>query len=227
MPDFAPKLPNFSPVGDSACLLELSQLLDDSINDTIYRIEARMQERTLKGVIEWVPGYASILVYYDPLVTTYRSVEDWLEDWFVQKGEKTSVRTKRVKILVQYGGEDGPDLEHVAAFHGMSASEVVRRHFTQIYKVGMMGFTPGFAYLLGLDPELNTPRLATPRKVVPGGSVGIAGSQTGIYPMDSPGGWQIIGRTEQVLFDPVKEPHFLLSPGDEVQFIAVDGEVVG
>jgi len=130
-----------------------------------------------------------------------------------------------VEIAVRYGGEDGPDLAFVAEYHDLNPVEVVRRHTAQTYHVGMMGFTPGFAYLMGLDPNLATPRLSTPRIVVPAGSVGIAGEQTGVYPLESPGGWRLIGRTDRTLFDPQYEPHFLFSPGDKVRFVAQEGGI--
>jgi KipI family sensor histidine kinase inhibitor len=115
-------------------------------------------------------------------------------------------------------------LDFVARSHHLTPAEVIRRHTAPVYRVGMMGFTPGFAYLLGLDHGLETPRLTNPRTHVPAGSVGIAGGQTGIYPLDSPGGWQLIGRTDLVLFDPSREAPFLLSPGDEVRFVAAPGK---
>ena len=221
MPEIPKSFPRYSIVGESALLVELASRLDQQVNQVVYLLDAQMQNKPLQGVVEWVPGYSSILVYYDPLVTTHNAVHQWLKDCFSVKSEKLNLQPRRVQISVRYGGEFGPDLEHVADLHGILTSAVVRKHTAQIYKVGMMGFTPGFAYLIGLDPDLETPRLATPRTKVPKGSVGIAGSQTGIYPLDSPGGWQIIGRTEQDLFTPEGKPHFLLSPGDEVQFSAL------
>jgi KipI family sensor histidine kinase inhibitor len=217
-----PKIfPRYSIVGESVLLLELASQVNQQVNDVVYLLDAQMQNKPLQGVVEWVPGYASILVQYDPLVTSHFAVRQWLQDCDANKSNKLDVHPKKIQIRVRYGGEAGPDLENVADLHGISTSTVVRKHTAKIYKVGMMGFTPGFAYLIGLDPDLETPRLATPRTKVTKGSVGIAGSQTGIYPLDSPGGWQIIGRTEQNLFNPEGEPHFLLSPGDEVQFVAL------
>lgn len=129
---------------------------------------------------------------------------------------------REVRVPVRYGGQDGPDLEAAAAVCGLDPASYVQRHCASRYTVAMLGFAPGFAYLLGLDPALAAPRLATPRRQVPAGSVGIAGEQTGIYPQASPGGWRLIGRTELTLFDPARDPPSLLQPGDRVRFVALD-----
>jgi len=181
-----------------------------------------MQANPLRGVREWVPAYSSVLVIFDPLLVEISKVKSWLKDCLENISDIDAGKTRKLIIPVHYGGENGPDLAYVASYNHLSPGEVVRRHTAQTYHVGMMGFTPGFAYLLGLDPSLATPRLKSPRTLVPAGSVGIAGGQTGIYPLESPGGWQLIGRTEMALFDPDHPPYFLLSPGDEVQFQAVN-----
>ena len=132
------------------------------------------------------------------------------------------VNSRTVEIPTLYGGENGPDLSFVAEHNGLTVEEVVRIHSSRDYPVYMMGFTPGFPYLGGMDGRIAAPRLNSPRTNVPAGSVGIAGEQTGIYPMESPGGWQIIGRTETTLFDPNHEKPFLLAPGDQVRFVPVN-----
>ncbi len=215
--------PRFSPVGESALLLELDDSISIEINRQVHALDDWLSQSPLRGVHTRIPGYASLLVCYDPLEVTHSAVRIWLEKRIASCPAGESDQPKQVEIPVWYGGEEGPDLAHVAEFHGLSPAEVVAKHTSQTYRVGMMGFTPGFAYLMGLDPSLATPRLTTPRTSVPAGSVGIAGEQTGIYPLDSPGGWQLIGRTNQVLFDPQKPPHFLFSPGDEVRFVAQNG----
>lgn len=129
---------------------------------------------------------------------------------------------REVRVPVRYGGQDGPDLEATAAACGLDPASYVQRHCAGRYTVAMLGFAPGFAYLLGLDPTLAAPRLVTPRRQVPAGSVGIAGEQTGIYPQASPGGWRLIGRTELTLFDPARDPPSLLQPGDRVRFVALN-----
>lgn len=193
--------------------------LSPEINQYVRGIDELMQQSPVEGIIEWIPAYNSILVLYEPLCVQFVTVKNWLEDCMAALNSTDYPSPKSVEILVRYGGEDGPDLPFVAEFHGISQAEVIGKHAARSYRVGMMGFMPGFAYLMGLDPVLATPRLDNPRTLIPAGSVGIAGMQTGVYPLDSPGGWRLIGRTDQVLFDPLHEPHFALSPGDEVYFV--------
>ncbi len=219
MKDDQDPFPRFSPVGESGLLLELADELSFEVNQQVHALDAQLSETKLEGVLEWIPAYASLLVLYDPLSVSLPDVHQWLQDCLNSFFGGVRDERMQVEIPIRYGGLDGPDLEHVAAVHGLSPQEVVEKHAAKVYRVGMMGFTPGFAYLLGLDPDLATPRQTTPRTFVPAGSVGIAGSQTGIYPLDSPGGWQLIGRTDLALFTPEHEPYFLLSPGDEVRFV--------
>jgi len=214
--------PRITPVGDSALLIELDQKITPEINAQTHALDHRMQENLLKSVLDLVPGYSSILVRYDPLVGKYPEIEGWVWECLSSSSTEMVQSSGEIVIPVQYGGEEGPDLDFIAKYHHLTPEEVVRRHTDQIYRVGMMGFTPGFAYLMGLDPTIATPRLDTPRTRVPAGSVGIAGAQTGVYPLESPGGWQIIGRTDKKLFDPENAPYFLLSPGDAVRFISLN-----
>jgi KipI family sensor histidine kinase inhibitor len=215
------KFPKIIPVGDSALLIELDEKITPEINARIHSLSFKMQKNPLKGIREWVPGYSSLLLIYDPIESTFDELEVWVGDYLeISLGEIVAFN-KEILIPVHYGDENGPDLDFVAAYHHISTEEVVRRHTGGVYTVGMMGFTPGFPYLMGLDPALATPRLDTPRLHVPAGSVGIAGEQTGVYPLESPGGWQIIGGTDKKLFDPENPPHFLLSPGDSVRFVPV------
>lgn len=216
--------PRFSPVGEGALLVTLGDGISAQVNHQVRSIDKLMQETPLAGFIELVPAYASILVLYDPFQIQLTVLKNWVESCFTALSATSEPSPKQVVISVRYGGVDGPDLAFVAECHGLSQEEVVKIHTNQVYHVGMMGFLPGFAYLMGLNPRLATPRLDKPRTHVPAGSVGIAGMQTGVYPLDSPGGWQLIGRTDTVLFDPLHEPHFTLSPGDEVRFVsAQDG----
>jgi len=219
------RFPKISPVGDSALLIELDEKITSEINIRVHALDHQMQANPIKGVLEMVPGYSSLLVLYDPLGSTYTEIEVWVLACLDSAPPEIVQSKKEISVPVHYGGENGPDLAFVASHHHISTEEVVRRHTNRIYSVGMMGFTPGFAYLMGLDPTLATPRLGTPRTQVPAGSVGIAGGQTGIYPVQSPGGWQIIGRTDKKLFDPQNSPYFLLSPGDTVRFVPLpDGK---
>lgn len=218
--------PRFTAVGERALLVELDQVLSYSVNQQVHALDARMQQTPLAGVTEWIPAYSSLLVLYDPQQVHLIGVEDWIKSCLASISCNVEQDTKQVEILVRYGGADGPDLAAVAAFHDLSQDEVVEKHCSKVYQVGMMGFMPGFAYLLGLDPALATPRLKTPRTRVPAGSVGIAGDQTGVYPLASPGGWHLIGRTDQALFTPEHAPYFFLAPGDLVRFIPSPGGVL-
>lgn len=213
--------PRFLPVGEGALLVELGDALTSSINQQVRALDVHLQKESITGVVEWIPAYSSLMVLYDPMVVHLLDVHNWVKTRLTVIPKEFDHNPKQVEILMRYGGAEGPDLPYVAAYHHLSPAEVIQKHSEPTYHVGMMGFMPGFAYLLGLDPGLATPRLKTPRTHIPVGSVGIAGAQTGVYPLASPGGWQLIGRTEQVLFDPLHEPFFTLSPGDEVRFIPV------
>ena len=218
--------PHIQPVGESAILVQLGDTIDRQTNDRVFSVDSWLQQDPLNGILSLVPGYSTLLIVYDSLDLTYTEVSFWVLERLQSCPPLQERMTRQIEIPVHYGGEDGPDLNHVAEQHRLTPEEVVQKHTASTYQVGMMGFTPGFAYLMGLDPGLATPRLTDPRTLVPAGSVGIAGSQTGIYPLDSPGGWQLIGKTDRVLFDPVNEPHFLLSPGDEVRFVVAPRSTV-
>ena len=212
-------VPRFSPVGDHALLVTFDDALTLKAHHCVRTLDECLGGSPLAGVTEWIPAYTSLLVLYDPLQVQRIAVENWVRSCLDSLTTFVNQSANRVEILVHYGGEDGPDLPFVAEYHGLTPAQVIEKHAEPIYQVGMMGFMPGFAYLLGLDPALATPRLETPRTHIPAGSVGIAGQQTGVYPLASPGGWRLIGRTDQVLFDPQCEPYFRLSPGDEVRFV--------
>lgn len=215
------RFPRFTPFGERALLVEFDDQLTLSANGQVRSLDFYLSQNPIKGVSEWVPGYSSLLVHYDPRVIQLAAVQNWVEGGLAIGLQEVGHPPKMVELLVHYGGEDGPDLPYVAEYHHLTPDDVVLKHTSPVYRVGMMGFMPGFAYLLGLDPTLATPRLSTPRTHIPAGSVGIAGYQTGVYPLDSPGGWQLIGRTAQALYDPGHEPYFALSPGDQVRFIPI------
>jgi KipI family sensor histidine kinase inhibitor len=162
-----------------------------------------------------------LLVHYDAAVLDYPAVEATVRAAASAAAELAAAPPRRVEIPVTYGGEAGPDLDFVARRAGLTPAQVVGLHTGREYRVYLMGFTPGFAYLGELDERIETPRLETPRLRVPAGSVGIAGRQTGIYPLESPGGWRLIGLTALTLFDPAAAAPFLLAPGDLVRFVAV------
>ncbi len=207
------------PLGDSALLIHLGDEIDPAINRRVHALDALLRMHSEPGVAELVPAYATLLVHYDPLVLTYAQVSAWAEAHMHEASDTFAQPAHRIEVPVRYGGEQGPDLRAVAEYHHASVNEIVRLHTSRDYTVFMMGFTPGFPYLGKLDDALVTPRLETPRTRVPAGSVGIAGAQTGIYPIDSPGGWQIIGHTSLRLFDLSAPEPFLFAPGDAVRFV--------
>jgi KipI family sensor histidine kinase inhibitor len=210
--------------GDSVVVAELENRIDERVNARAIRMAAALERAGLPGVRDIVPTYRSVAVYYDPLRVDFARLSDLLsaEARAPADTEETGRPEHRSpkRIPVKYGGPDGPDLADVAAFAGLSEAEVVARHTGRTYRVFMMGFLPGFPYLGTVDPLIAAPRRATPRLRVPAGSVGIAGSQTGVYPAESPGGWQLIGRTPVRLFDLSRPNPFLLEPGDDVEFVA-------
>ena len=213
------------PLGDSAILIQLGDAIDPALNQRVHALDALLQ--TIPAVIETVPAYCTVLVHYDPLATTYNQIKNLIEEKISLLDESTHRPSRRLEIPVIYGDASGRDastwlstsLESVATTLALSPSELIRLHSEREYTVYMMGFTPGFPYMGILDERLNLPRLSTPRTRVPAGSVAIAGSQTGIYPVDSPGGWHILGHTPLKLFDPTSETPFLFAPGDTVKFI--------
>ncbi len=207
------------PLGDSALLIHLGDEIDPAINRRVHALDALLRMHSEPGVAELVPAYATLLVHYDPLVLTYAQVSAWAEAHMQDALHASTQPPHRIDVPVHYGGERGPDLRSVADYHHASAAEIVRLHASRDYTVFMMGFTPGFPYMGKLDDALVTPRLQTPRTRVPAGSVGIAGAQTGIYPIDSPGGWQIIGHTSLRLFDLSATEPFVFAPGDTVRFV--------
>jgi KipI family sensor histidine kinase inhibitor len=159
------------------------------------------------------------LIHYDPLIREEAEMHEWVHAKLDQMQEARLRKPRQVEVPVRYGGEYGVDLPFVAQYHHLPVEDVIRIHSQKMYTVYMMGFTPGFPYMGRLDDAILTPRLETPRTHVPAGTVAIAGAQTGIYPIDSPGGWRLIGHTSLRLFDPQADSPFLFSPGDEVRFV--------
>lgn len=210
--------------GDSMLLVEFEPVIDPTVNERAIALAARVRARRLRGVRDIAPGYCTVGVHFDPLQIDLPALESAIADG---AGEADVVETlpprTPVEIGVRYGGADGPDLEAVAAHAGCTTAEVIERHAARVYRVYMLGFVPGFAYMGRVDPSIATPRHRVPRERVPVGSVGIAGEQTGVYPVASPGGWQLIGRTEVVMFDPDRSPPSLVAPGDLVRFVPQAG----
>ncbi|HEX6270736.1 MAG TPA: 5-oxoprolinase subunit PxpB [Anaerolineales bacterium] len=210
--------PKIVPLGDATLLVQLGDEINDAINQRVHALAALIDYAPLAGVIETVPSYSALLIHYDPLVLTYSHLRTWVRTKLDQADATVSRKPRQIEVPVQYGGEHGMDLQFVADYHHLDVEDVIRIHSQRIYTIYMMGFTPGFPYMGKLDDAIATPRLETPRTHVPAGTVAIAGSQTGIYPIDSPGGWRLVGHTSLRLFDPESETPFLCSPGDEMKF---------
>jgi inhibitor of KinA len=219
----------FSPLGDRAVHIELGSSIDEATHRLVRAVCARLDDQPPAGFIEYVPGFTSVVVHYEPLrveagadgLSPHARMEAALTDALYQLGDEELPPARVVEIPVCYGGDLGPDLEDVARAHSLTPDDVVRMHAAGDYLVYMLGFMPGFAYLGGLAPELATPRRPTPRTHVPALSVGIGGSQTGVYPLESPGGWHLIGRTPRAVFLPAANPPTLLRMGDRVRFVAI------
>lgn len=212
------------PVGEGAILVEFGQDVSPVIQAGVSALEQAITFEMHPAISEWVPTYRSLLVYYDPLQVSYQELADWLLERSSNQGNVEAVPRRRVTIPVLYGGEMGPDLEFVAQHTRLDPAEVIRLHEQPDYLVYMLGFMPGFPYLGGLNPQIITPRLTTPRTAVPAGSVGIADRQTGVYPLSSPGGWQLIGRTPMRLYAPERPEPIMLRPGDLLKFRSVTAE---
>lgn len=217
----------FIPAGDRALLVQFKEVISEEINREVIFLSEQLQRMMIKGVEEWVPAYSSLLIYYNPLLIRYDDLVNKVKiicEKFEGNEERPSISTVH-EIPVLYGGLSGPDLDDVASFHQLSVEEVIRLHSSPLYHVYMIGFSPGFPYLGGLNPRIHTPRLATPRLQIKAGSVGIAGDQTGIYSLPTPGGWRIIGHTPIPLFQPKDEKRpTLISAGDKIKFVPVREE---
>ena len=201
-------------------LVELDSVIDPVINERAIQLAERIRTRGARGVRDIAPGYSTIGIHFDPLQTDLAALEQAIETDFASLAALDAVTNRvPIEIPVRYGGAHGPDLESVAAHAGCSTEEVIARHSHRTYRVYMLGFVPGFAYMGRVDPSIAAPRHRVPRERVPAGSVGIAGQQTGVYPVDSPGGWQLIGHTTTIMFDAARETPSLLAAGDLVRFV--------
>ena len=217
----AKRWPRFLPFGDTAIVVEFGDRIDAATNLRVRALAHSLAHAAIGGFGETVITYRSLLVHYDPCLWTYDEALHLLKSRVSDAVCVAPAVERLVEVPTVYGGAFGPDLEYVAAHNAIGVEEVIRLHTSVEYPVYMLGFTPGFPYLGGVPPDIAAPRLETPRPRVPAGSVGIAGQQTGIYSVESPGGWRIIGRTPLRLFDPFREPPALLAPGDRVRFVAI------
>lgn len=225
----------FFPLGDSGIVIKLGDAIDQATQQKVKALADYFEEHPLPGMVEYVPGYTSVTVYYDPVAwydpraadMPYERFKALLAGQLVHIRADEQTKPRLVEIPVCYGGAFGPDLLDVAGYHGITPDELIRIHSGQEYLVHMIGFAPGFPYLGGLDKRIATPRRQSPRTAIAPGSVGIGGEQTGVYPIESPGGWQIIGRTPERLFRPEEQPPSLLRAGDRVRFCPISEEQYG
>jgi len=214
----------FRTMGDRSLLVELGDEISPSVNQRVQELFTAMDMHPVDGVRELVPSYRSLLVIYDPLNISPADLKHTIRDTYRNLDQAELPEPRTIDIPIVYGGEQGPDLESVAQYHHITPQEVIDYHTRPTYRVYMIGFTPGYPYLGEVPDAISTPRRETPRILVPQGSVGIAQKQTGIYSVDSPGGWQIIGWTPVNLFDPQAQPPSLLMMGDRVRFQAISAQ---
>lgn len=213
--------------GDSAINLEFSAVISPETSELIRLIANNLEKDPIEGITELLPTFCSLMVCYDPVVISYDELCGKLRSKLSHVDISHSSLKTIIEIPVSYGGEFGPDLPYVAEHAHLTEEEVIEIHSGHDYLIDMLGFLPGFAYLGGLDKRIHTPRLAVPRTVIEAGSVGIGGEQTGIYPLPSPGGWQIIGRTPLRPYDPDREKPILYEAGQYLRFVPISVEEYG
>ena len=210
--------------GDSSVLIQFGNTIDPEINYRISATVQMMRQQHIIGVTDIIPAFCSLLINYDPRVISCAEIKERMEGILKMEIKAGAKRKKVYEIPVCYGGAYGPDIQNIADHAGLSVEEVIDIHTSRDYLIYMLGFLPGFTYLGGLDERIHTPRLANPRIKIAAGSVGIGGSQTGIYPMDSPGGWQLMGMTPVKTYDPEREVPILVEAGDYIRFVRVNEE---
>jgi len=207
--------------GDKVIVVEFGNEISKEINSKVMALYHVINSSHIKGIEELIPTYRSLMVQYNPAQVVYNELIDILKTLCENLNKEKLPKQKIIEVPVIYGQEFGPDIEFVASHNNISVNEVIQIHTSNDYLIYMLGFTPGFPYLGGMCEKIETPRLKTPRTKIPVGSVGIAGKQTGIYPIESPGGWQLIGRTPIKLYDPYREPPILLQAGNYIRFVSV------
>lgn len=220
------------PLGDAAVVVDFGDVIGEETHQQVRAFAAHLDKHIFEGLVEYVPAFTTVTVYYNPWIISqkgnlnpYTKVTGFLQRMLPYiTGNGKEQERRLVEIPVLYGGGYGPDLAFVAAINELSQEEVIALHSQQDYLVYMIGFAPGFPYLGGLNPKIAAPRQESPRPVVPAGSVGIAGNQTGVYPLPTPGGWQLIGRTPVTLFNPNSTSPSLLHAGDLVRFVPITAD---
>lgn len=213
--------PKFLSSGDSAITVEFGNEISAEINACVHALDKALHKKNILGIVETVPTFRSLLIIYDPCITGGEKLKAKITKLCGDLEASSEGRKRIIEIPVLYGGEYGEDLKDVAEINKLTEDEVVKIHSGTDYLIYMLGFLPGFAYLGGLDPRLHTPRLDSPRTCIPAGSVGIGGAQTGVYPLASPGGWQLLGRTPVSVFDRQRQEPILYRAGDLVHFVPI------
>lgn len=224
---FGASEPRIRPLAESGLLIELGEAVDPALVARVAALTSALAAAGLAGVLDLVPSYATIVVVFDPVVADPAVIATEVRRLALVTSAPPLNETRSIDIPVAYGGAHGPDLVRVAAHVGMEMDDVVARHCAARYAVACMGFAPGFGFLVGLPPELATPRRESPRTRVPAGTVAIGAAQTGVYSLETPGGWNLIGRTPLPLFDMKREEPALLQPGDRVAFRPISPEAYG
>ena len=214
----------YLPLGDTGLTVEFGNEISPAINGRVTRLCDMLKTLNVNGIIESVPTYRSLSIYYDPSILDLESLTSLVDELLESEIGLSVTNPYVIEIPVWYSDESGPDLEFVASHNGKTVEEVIKIHSAPEYLIYMIGFTPGFPYLGGMDNSIATPRLDNPRVKIEAGSVGIAGSQTGIYSVDSPGGWRLIGKTPVKLYDLERENPVLLKSGNYLKFVPVTKE---
>jgi inhibitor of KinA len=217
--------PRIDAVGDRCLLIGVGDTVDPATSQRVFALVRRLKERPIPGVLDIVPAFTTVALHYRPGLlgaAPFEALRAAVLERLAEPLDAAASAGRSIDIPVCYGGEFGPDLDDVAAACGLSAEQVIERHMQSAHRVYMLGFAPGFPFIGGLDPALKMPRRASPRTRIPPGSVGIARDQSCVYPLETPGGWNLIGRTPVRLFDPAANPPCLLAPGDRVRFVRID-----
>lgn len=209
------------PAGDSALVVEFGDKIDENVNAHVHALARKIEEQHIEGIVEVVPTFRSVLVQYDVFVCSYSKISDMILGLADHLDGFDKTTKKIVKIPCCYGARFGLDLADMEKLTGLDRDEIIAIHSATDYKIYMLGFLPGFVYLGGLDKRIEVPRLKTPRVKIRKGAVGIGGNQTGIYPMDSPGGWRLMGATPIDLYDENREPPILLAAGEYIRFVPI------